>query len=132
MGEDVIAPYLWSRRIRHLDYVVLTHGHSDHMGGLPSILDDFRPVQLWVGAEPESAEWKNVQQHANSDHVAIRPLTRGAEPFVLEEPRSEYSRHPPITTGDAAGNNDSLVLESRTRSAGFCLPATRSGHRKTT
>ncbi|MBV8706389.1 MAG: ComEC/Rec2 family competence protein, partial [Acidobacteriaceae bacterium] len=32
-GEDVISPYLWSRRIRHIDYAVLTHGHSDHMGG---------------------------------------------------------------------------------------------------
>src|SRR4051794_23980026 len=30
IGEDVVSPYLWKRRIRHIDYAVLTHGHSDH------------------------------------------------------------------------------------------------------
>src|SRR6202044_2217013 len=43
VGEDVVSPYLWSRRIRRLDYAILSHGHSDHMAGLPAILDNFRP-----------------------------------------------------------------------------------------
>ena len=59
MGEDVVSPYLWSRRIRHLDYAVLTHGHSDHMGGLAAVLDNFHPRVLWIGAEPETAEWED-------------------------------------------------------------------------
>ena len=112
MGEDVIAPYLWSRRIRHLDYAVLTHGHSDHMGGLPSILDDFRPKQLWIGAEPETAQWHHVAQLAKADGVRIVPLTRsartiqigGAQIRVLA-PSADYA------PGEAANNNDSLVLE---------------------
>jgi competence protein ComEC len=54
LGEDVISPYLWSRSIRYIDYAVLTHGHSDHMGGLAAILDNFRPRALWIGAEPET------------------------------------------------------------------------------
>ncbi len=112
MGEDVVAPYLWSRRIRHLDYVVLTHGHSDHMGGLPSILDDFRPAQLWIGAEPESAEWKNVKQHAKSDHVDIRPLTRSAAVIHLGGTEIRVlAPAPDYLPEDTAGNNDSLVLE---------------------
>ncbi len=112
MGEDVVAPYLWSRRLRHLDYVVLTHGHSDHMGGLPSILDDFRPGQLWIGAEPESAEWENVKQHAKSDHVAIRPLTRSTKAISLGGTEIRVlAPSPDYMPKDTAGNNDSLVLE---------------------
>ncbi len=52
MGEDVVSPYLWSRRITHLNYAVLTHGHSDHMAGLPAILDNFHPHALWVERSP--------------------------------------------------------------------------------
>ncbi|HEX3155244.1 MAG TPA: ComEC/Rec2 family competence protein, partial [Candidatus Angelobacter sp.] len=33
-GEDVVAPYLWSRGLDHLDVVALTHAHGDHIGGL--------------------------------------------------------------------------------------------------
>ncbi len=112
MGEDVVAPYLWSRRIRHLDYAVLTHGHSDHMGGLPAILDDFHPRQLWIGAEPESQEWSNVRQHAKSAGVVIRPLTRASGTIQIGGTQIRVlAPSPAYLPGDTANNNDSLVLE---------------------
>ena len=38
IGEEVVSPALWARGIRHLDAVALSHAHSDHMGGLPAVL----------------------------------------------------------------------------------------------
>jgi competence protein ComEC len=112
MGEDVISPYLWSRRIRHLDYAVLTHGHSDHMGGLPAILDNFHPRALWIGAEPDSEAWRNVRQHAANDHVNILSLTRasaardiGGTHIRVLAPSPDYA------AGETATNDDSLVFE---------------------
>src|SRR5258707_4728380 len=52
-GEDVVAPYLWSRGLSHLDVAVLTHAHGDHIGGLARILEDFHPAELWVGVNPQ-------------------------------------------------------------------------------
>jgi competence protein ComEC len=57
IGEEVVSPTLWSRGIRRLDVVVLSHAHSDHMGGLPAVLRNFKPAELWVGNNPGSAAY---------------------------------------------------------------------------
>ncbi|HSU30144.1 MAG TPA: DNA internalization-related competence protein ComEC/Rec2 [Bryobacteraceae bacterium] len=112
MGEDVVSPYLWSRRIRHLDYAVLTHGHSDHMGGLPAILDNFHPRALWIGAEPETDEWKVVQQRANADHIPIVPLTRNSPVIDIGGAKIRIlAPSPDYAAGESATNNDSLVFQ---------------------
>ena len=54
-GEDVVAPYLWERSFRSIDIVALSHAHEDHIGGLPAIVDDFHPRELWTGATPDAA-----------------------------------------------------------------------------
>ena len=53
VGEEVVAPYLWSRRIRRLDVVALSHAHSDHMGGMPAVMRDFRPQRAVGGDRSE-------------------------------------------------------------------------------
>jgi len=112
VGEDVVSPYLWSRRIRHLDYAVLTHGHSDHMGGLASILDNFRPRALWIGAEPDTAEWRQIERRAQADHIPIVPMNRASKPMQMGgarirvlAPAADY------LPAETATNDDSLVLE---------------------
>lgn len=112
MGEDVVSPYLWSRRIRHLDYAVLTHGHSDHMAGLASILDNFHPRVLWIGAEPDSAEWRVVEQHAKQDGVKIVALNRTSAPLNIGGAHVRFlAPAPDYQPEETAKNDDSLVFE---------------------
>ena len=40
-GRFIIAPFLWQKRIRSIDTVILTHPESDHLNGLVFILQNF-------------------------------------------------------------------------------------------
>jgi competence protein ComEC len=78
-GEDVVAPYLWSRGLDHLDVVALTHAHGDHIGGLPRIIEDFHPSELWVGINPQATALLQLYKVADENHVAIRQHVAGDE-----------------------------------------------------
>jgi competence protein ComEC len=78
-GEDVVAPYLWSRGLHHLDVVALTHAHGDHIGGLLRIVEDFHPSELWVGINPQTITLQHLYKIANENHVAIHQHVAGDE-----------------------------------------------------
>jgi competence protein ComEC len=78
-GEDVVAPYLWSRGLASLDVVVLTHAHADHLGGLPRIIEDFQPSELWVGINPQTTSLLHLLDTAAANHVSVRKHVAGEE-----------------------------------------------------
>ncbi len=51
-GERVIAPYLWSQKILHVDYLVLSHPDADHFGGFGYIASNFTPGEFWTPSIP--------------------------------------------------------------------------------
>lgn len=77
VGEEVVSPYLWSRGIRRLDAIVLSHAHSDHMGGMRSIIANFQPREFWYGVESPDRGFQDVEQMARSFHVQLKPFQAG-------------------------------------------------------
>ncbi len=49
VGRDVVAKYLWKRRINKVDYILSTHPHPDHINGLFFIAENFSPEKIFIG-----------------------------------------------------------------------------------
>ncbi len=77
VGEEVVSPYLWSRRMRRLDVMALSHAHSDHMGGMGAVMRSFRPRELWVGIDPDSEAYRALLAEAKELGVVVRHFHAG-------------------------------------------------------
>jgi competence protein ComEC len=110
VGEEVVSPYLWSRQVRRLDVVALTHAHSDHMGGMPAVLRNFRPKELWVGIDPGSAGYIALLAEARTLGIRVRHLHAGEGVAWGEVKVKALSPDAAYRNAGAAKNDDSLVM----------------------
>lgn len=51
--ETKVINYLRSLKINKLDYIIATHPHTDHIGGLPEILDEFGAEKIIMPRIPK-------------------------------------------------------------------------------
>lgn len=106
IGEDVVSAYLFSRGIRRIDSVVLTHAHNDHIDGLFDVIENFSIGDVWLGKNPMVPAYGKFLDRIQEKKIPIRWVAAGdriGEITVL---------HPPATykVRKTAQNNDSVVL----------------------
>ncbi len=111
VGEEVVSPYLWSRRFRRLDVLALSHAHSDHMGGMPAVMRNFMPRELWVSIDPNSDAYRTLLMEAKDLGVQVRHFHAG-DRFAWGGTQVSVLA-PEIGYSNPRGpvNNDSLVMQ---------------------
>lgn len=105
--SDRIYAYLKERNIKELDYIVCTHPHKDHAGGLAGALSYAKVKTALCSVKSyDSDSFESFKKHLKKQDVKIRVPDAG-DVFQLGE--AEFTVVGPLK--EAEGNNNSLVIK---------------------
>ena len=114
-GERIVAPFLWSNKIMHVDAVALSHPDRDHFGGLVFLVNNFAPAEFWTsGLVSPDASYTRLLEAVNA--VRARSLICGSALPPRTIGGVEVScPWPGPRTDETKENNQSMVLRLKYR-----------------
>jgi competence protein ComEC len=127
IGEQVLAPSLFSRGIWKIDTVVLTHPHPDHYGGLKAVLETFHPREVWWNGENiNEPSFQDFLAEINRLKIPLKRFDASTPSFNRQGVHFEvlYPQTTPFSTlrpDSATINNHSLVLRLEYRGLSLLL-----------
>jgi competence protein ComEC len=79
IGENVVSPFLWSKGIKRIDCLVLTHAHPDHLNGLKAVARNFKIGRYWEAfSPPQSPAYEELKNNLGPSVLKER-IFRGFE-----------------------------------------------------
>ena len=106
-GQGLVA-YLEHFGITVLDYVVTTHPHADHIGGMAAVLDRFEVRELWMpDVSHDSATFERLLDAVERNNLEITTVQAGD---TLSAGLIQMTAVAPNSSGHSNLNNYSIVL----------------------
>ena len=116
VGEMLIAPFLWDKRISHLDAVIISHPDADHFNGLPFIIKHFAPEKIWINGDAQSENsYQSLLAIAGSKSGTIHTPVAGEVLFSNNTSTISNVTHLHKSATNLPDNDRSLVICLATR-----------------
>lgn len=117
VGRNIIAPFLWNKKINTVDVLVLSHTNSDHLNGLLYIADNFNVKEIWSNGEAaDSLGYKNFLEIIKKKNIKMqsfeyikRGKTINGVMFKILYPEADFMEKKEKWR---KGDNSSLVLKT--------------------
>ncbi len=121
-GEDIVSPYLWSRGIKRIGIVALSHVSEEHLGGLAAVVRNFRVGEFWHGANPLTPAYQALLEEVRQQGITERRVAAGD--LIVKGTTSIRILWPPggQPTSAAISNDDSVVMRISNNEAAALLP----------
>lgn len=110
-GEMIISKFLWYRRWKKIDRIILSHLHADHAGGLPSLIENFDIGEIIISdverQEKLFTEIKDIcMKKGTSIHLIRDDFIQHYKHFILELFYVDLEDNHPMQ-----GNERSLIVK---------------------
>jgi competence protein ComEC len=129
VGKSIIAPFLWRKKIRTVDTLVLSHPNSDHLNGLIYIAKNFNVKNVWSNNESVNTfaykKFMDVLEGKDIDMPNFKVMPRSFNisgviitvcyppPDFIDKKKMETWRNT---------NNNSVVLKAEFGAQSFLFP----------
>ncbi|MBW1644247.1 MAG: DNA internalization-related competence protein ComEC/Rec2, partial [Deltaproteobacteria bacterium] len=129
MGARVIAPFLWRKKIKAVDTLMLSHPNSDHLNGLIYIARHFNVKSVWANGEKRNTlgykKFMKIIKEENIDMPGFKDMPRtckinGVALEILYPKRDFLDKRKKEKWRDT--NNNSLVVKADFGKYSFLLP----------
>lgn len=72
IGKNTLLPYLLSRGITKIDYVIISHMDYDHVGGILTILEELTVKKVIISKQGEISEnFEKIKEIVNNKKIAV-------------------------------------------------------------
>lgn len=120
VGERVIAPFLWHKRISRLNAVIISHADADHFNGLAFIIKRFRPETLWInGGNTTNERYAALLDLAAAQGATIHVPHSDETLFGDGQSRFHNVADIHLVQTDASENDRSLVMRLTSHGKNF-------------
>jgi competence protein ComEC len=128
IGKNVIAPFLWKKKIRKIDTLVLTHPDPDHLKGLNFIASQFSIGQFWDnGSQTESEPYLQLREILNEKEIQTQSIYEETPPQIVNGVAISFLNPPAPNKIQRRDrnlwnlNNSSLVMKLRFKNVSILL-----------
>jgi competence protein ComEC len=102
-GEGIVAPFLRSRKILKVDFLLVSHPRIDHYGGMRTIVNEFSPREFWAGSSKgQTSRFDDLEAALERTKITRVPMTAGEPCRIFDEVKFCVLFPPPDKGDDAS------------------------------
>jgi competence protein ComEC len=102
-GEGIVGPFLRSRKILKVDFLLVSHPRIDHYGGMRTIVNEFSPREFWAGsAKGQTSRFDDLEEALERAKITRVPMSASEPCRKVDEVKFCVLFPPPDKAEDAS------------------------------
>lgn len=107
-SSEKLLDYLKDEKIERIDYLIATHPHEDHIGGLPQVLRNFEVGQVYMPERTANTKiFETLLKEIQRKDLKIKLAKAGDQ--IIDEPGLSFKFLAPVRTDYDNTNDFSIV-----------------------
>lgn len=106
---DTVAEYVLSQGYNKIDYLVATHPHTDHIGGMAKIIENFEIGKIYMpDVDTDTRTYENLLETIADNNLKIKTARAGN--YIIDSTDFKAKILAPVTIDEDNLNNCSIVI----------------------